>query len=242
VTAFSIAPLVERFPDAVIAAVIAEGIRAVADALPALDQLIEETRRAAGARFAGRELGDVPELSRWRRAYKAFGVRGTSHRCSVERLVRMAQREESTRRRVAPLVDVYNLVSLRHVVPVGADDLDKVEPPLAFRTAAAGDHFVPLGSATGAEEPPEPGEVVYADAVRILCRRWNWYQSAETAISEHTTRAVLTVQGLGPDAREVVAGATQELDELLTRVCGSRQAIAILDRASPTVRFGESDR
>jgi DNA/RNA-binding domain of Phe-tRNA-synthetase-like protein len=235
----SIAELIGAFPDAVIAFVVTAGIEAGAEASTVVEQRMAEARQAAVARIAGRDFADVPELACWRRAYKVFGVRGTSHRSSVERMARLAVRADRTLPRVSPLVDAYNAISLGQLVPVGADDLDQVQPPLAFRIARPGDRFVPLGSATGAEEPPEPGEVVYADAARILCRRWNWYQGAHTAITEPTRRAVLTVQALGPGARAVVEQATHELDEILTRVLGSRQRVVVLDRATPTAHLAD---
>ena len=39
---------------------------------------------------------------------------------------------------VNTLVDLYNTVSLSHVFCCGADDLDRIAPPLAFRFAQAG--------------------------------------------------------------------------------------------------------
>ena len=39
------------------------------------------------------------------------------------------------------------------------------------------------------EEPeaPKAGEVVYADAAHVLCRRWNWRQDARSLITPATT-------------------------------------------------------
>ncbi len=80
-------------------------------------------------------------------------------------------------------VDLYNAVSLAHVLPLGADDLDKVTPPLAFRYAREGDSFLDMAEEGEQPEAPKPGEVVYADAAHVLCRRWNWRQDARTLIT-----------------------------------------------------------
>ena len=92
--------------------------------------------------------------------------------------------------RVNAFVDLYNAVSLEHVLPLGADDLDRVTPPLAFRFAREGDSFVDMADAETGEPPeaPKPGEVVYADADHVLCRRWNWRQDARSLITPATTR------------------------------------------------------
>jgi len=49
---------------------------------------------------------------------------------------------------------------------VGADDLDLLSGGLAFRYARPGDSFVALGDAAATDDPPKPGEVVYADRER----------------------------------------------------------------------------
>lgn len=236
---FSIAPVVERFEHFVVAVVIADGIRTkpAQQTEPVLADLLAKECRAAVARVGGREFGSIPEFACWRQAYKAFGVRGTSFRSSVERLVRLAMREDRPWTRIGPLVDAYNVVSVRHFLPVGCDDLAVVKAPMGFRYAREGDRFVPLGSPAEAVEAPDPAEVVYADSRRVLCRRWNWYQAAETAVTDNTRRAVLTIQALTPDSRRSVETAMRDLDELLGTLCGSRQDVAILDASRPTHIF-----
>ena len=119
----------------------------------------------------------------------------------------------------------------QHVLPLGADDLDKVTPPLAFRYARDGDSFVDMAEEGDAPEAPKAGEVVYADAVHVLCRRWNWRQDARTLITAGTTRAVVTVQANG--SGDVVAAA-DDLIDLITRFCAGHCRVAVLDRANPT--------
>ena len=79
-------------------------------------------------------------VAAWRAAYKAFGIKQTRYRSSVERLVKnvLAGRELA---RINGFVDLYNAVSLAHVLPLGSDDLDKVMPPLVFRYARGADSF-----------------------------------------------------------------------------------------------------
>ena len=135
--------------------------------------------------------------------------------------------------RVNAFVDLYNAVSLAHVLPLGADDLDRVTPPLCFRTAREGDSFVDMADMEEGGEPeaPKAGEVVYADADHVLCRRWNWRQDARSIIRPETMRAVVTVQSNG--AGDVTAGAN-DLVDLITTFCGGAPRFAVLDRTRPT--------
>jgi DNA/RNA-binding domain of Phe-tRNA-synthetase-like protein len=222
----SIAEITNAFPDYRVAFVVAEGLTITPERPPALDALIAEREEAARARWNGAELAQIPGIAAWRAAYKGFGIKQTRYRSSVERLVKnvLAGRPLA---RVNAFVDLYNAVSLAHVLPLGADDLDKVTPPLAFRTAREGDSFVDMAE-EGEVEAPKPGEVVYADAAHVLCRRWNWRQDARSLITPDTRRAVVTVQANG--AGEVAAGAA-DLVELIGQFCGGQCRVEVLGRA-----------
>jgi DNA/RNA-binding domain of Phe-tRNA-synthetase-like protein len=165
------------------------------------------------------------------RAYKGFGIKRTRYRSSVGRLLKnvLAGRPLA---RVNAFVDLYNAVSLAHVLPLGADDLDRVTPPLEFRYAREGDSFVDMTDTEEGAEPeaPKPGEVVYADAAHVLCRRWNWRQDARSIIRAKTRRAVVTVQANG--AGDITAGANDLIDPI-GRFCSGTSRVAILDRIQP---------
>jgi DNA/RNA-binding domain of Phe-tRNA-synthetase-like protein len=228
----SIAGITSAFPDYRVAFVVAEGLTIAPERPAALDQLIAEREAAARTRWSGTELSQIPGIAAWRAAYKGFGIKQTRYRSSVERLLKnvLAGRELA---RVNAFVDLYNAVSLAQVLPLGADDLDRVTPPLSFRTAREGDSFVDMADAEGDGEPeaPKPGEVVYADSGHVLCRRWNWRQDARSIIRAETRRAVITVQSNG--AGDVAAGANDLID-LIVKFCGGTPRVAVLDRASPS--------
>jgi DNA/RNA-binding domain of Phe-tRNA-synthetase-like protein len=226
----SIAEIAEAFPQYHVAAVVAEGLSIPPERPPALDALIAERESAARAQWAATDLSQIPGVAAWRAAYKGFGIRQTRYRSSVERLVKnvLAGRPLA---RVNAFVDLYNAVSLAHVLPLGADDLDKVTPPLSFRYAREGDSFVDMAEEGEVPEAPKIGEVVYADAAHVLCRRWNWRQDARSLITPATQRAVVTVQQNG--AGDVAAGANDLID-LITKFCGGRCRVVILNAKHPT--------
>src|SRR5437868_4353234 len=128
----SIADIVEAFPSHQVVAVVAEGLVIAPERPPALDALIRAREQAARQLWGGTELAQIPGIAAWRQAYKGFGIKQTRYRSSVERLVKnvLAGREIA---RINAFVDLYNTVSLAHVMPLGADDLDTIAPPLAFR-------------------------------------------------------------------------------------------------------------
>ena len=229
----SISELVPRFPGFRVAMVVADGLALRSERPPALDALILERERACRERWAASELSEIPGIAAWRAAYKGFGIKKTSYRSSVERLVKRVKAGERLPA-VNTLVDIYNAVSLTHVFCCGADDLDRLAPPLAFRFARAGDSFVDMGAEPGEDpnDPPKQGEVVYADARHVLCRRWNWRQDARTGLSEATRRAVVTVQANGWG--DVEAGVA-DLSRLIAEFCQGEVRAAVADARMPAI-------
>lgn len=227
----SIADITNAFPDYRVAFVVAERLTISPERPAALDALIAQREEAARATWAATELSQIPGVAAWRAAYKGFGIKQTRYRSSVERLVKnvLAGRPLA---RVNAFVDLYNAVSLAHVLPLGADDLDKIAPPLAFRVARGDESFVDMAGAEEGEgsQAPKAGEVVYADSRNVLCRRWNWRQDARSIITPQTTRAVVTVQSNG--AGDVAVGAA-DLVALIERFCSGACTVRLLDAATP---------
>lgn len=231
----SIADIIPQFPEARIAGIAIDGLQITGARPPSLDALITEREAACRKAWAGYELSAIPGVAAWRAAYKGFGIKRTSYRSSVERLVKRVLAGERLPV-VNSFVDLYNTVSLTHVMCCGADDRDKIQPPLAFRFARADDSFVDMGASDGADanDPPKEGEVVYADARHVLCRRWNWRQDSRTGISSRTTRVIATIQANGHgDITQAVADFTT----LIAIHCGGHTSVKIADADRPVVTF-----
>ena len=231
--ALTIAELVDRFPDFRVAVLVCEGLSIPAERPAALGALIAEREAAARAAHGGMELSDIPGIAAWRAAYKGFGIRKTSYRCSVERLMKnaLAGRPLPT---INAFVDAYNAASLAAVACVGADDLDRAAGPFAFRFARPDDSFIDMAAEPGEDpnDPPKDGEVVYAGAAHVLCRRWNWRQDARSIITPATSQAIVTIQTNGWGDLDAAAEDTRDL---ITRFCGGSVAVATADRNNPSV-------
>ncbi len=117
-------------------------------------------------------------------------------------------------------------------MPVGADDADCIGPEVAFRYARGGDTFHPLGKPEAGNDPPKEGEVVLAAGDRVLCRRWNWYQDARSAIAPSSRRAVVTVQANGLGDLEAAA---LDLVCLIETHCAATCRIGFASARSPVV-------
>jgi len=231
----SIAEVIDRFPAFRVALVVAEELRIGEARSAALAADVAAAEQACRKRWSGAELSAIPGVAAWRSAYKGFGIKRTSYRSSVERLIKRVLAGGALPA-VNPLVDLYNLVSLETELCLGCDDLDRTEGDLAFRFSRPGDTFVDMGAEAGDDpnDPPKVGEVVYADARHVLCRRWNWRQDARTAVSPKTRRIALTAQSNGFGDVEAAAA---RLVALIERECAGRCRVVVADKAKPVVAF-----
>ena len=229
-TGFSIEPVIDAFPAYRVGVVVARSLQAPAETPPAWDAEMAGIEAGVRETWRGADLSQIPGVADWRAAYKAFGIRKTSYRSSVERLVKNILADRPLPR-INGLVDIYNAISAKFVVPAGADDLDKVAGDICFRVGGPEDSFIRLGDDSGIEDPPKAGEVVYADAEKVLCRRWNWSQDARSAVTPATTKAVITIQTLGAVAPEPAVDA---LRAALEEHCAAETQAWILDRAAPS--------
>ena len=86
----TIADIIEDFSTFRVAVIVATGM-AVPDARPAaLDDWAAMAEAGIRDRYAGTPLSEIPGIRDWRAGYRGFGIRKTSYRCSVERLVKNA--------------------------------------------------------------------------------------------------------------------------------------------------------
>ena len=195
-----------RFPEARIGIVVACGI----DNRRGGDEARAELEAAAASAVASigdADLASHPAVAPWRDAYRRFGVKPSRYRSSIESLLRSARGDGV--RSINPLVDLYNAVSLRHLLPCGGEDRDAIVGDLRLTIAAGGEPFVPLG---GTENlPPAPGEVVYADDAGIVCRAWNWREADRTKLTPTTTSAILVIEALAAHATDALLAACHDL-------------------------------
>jgi DNA/RNA-binding domain of Phe-tRNA-synthetase-like protein len=183
---------------------------------PSPPGLLEEYRgeqRAAAQRLEATAIADLPQVAAWRRVFAEFGAKPTRYRNAAEALLRRLSKHGDVPT-VNALVDIGNLVSIRHVMPVAVFDRDRVTGAITVRFATGDEPFADLGSSDTLH--PDPGEVVFVDGDGVVsARRWCWRQSAKSAIGLHTVEALIVVEGHHDTAGQDVESALGDLASLL---------------------------
>ncbi|WP_309053243.1 phenylalanine--tRNA ligase beta subunit-related protein [Streptomyces sp.] len=191
--------------------------------------LLDEAVRRLTDHLGGRTPDQDPHVAAWRSAYSAFGAKPSRTRNSAEALARRALTEAGLPR-INRLVDAYNAVSVAHLIPVGGEDLGRIQGGMRLVRATGEEPFVTVAGGEDTVEHPEPGEVVWCDEAGVTCRRWNWRQGPRTRIDEDTTDALFLLESLAPMSRDALLAAGAELAGSLRKVSpGAR--ITVLDPA-----------
>ncbi|MCZ4312580.1 phenylalanine--tRNA ligase beta subunit-related protein [Comamonadaceae bacterium G21597-S1] len=196
----------------------------------ALVPLLREAERQLRDTVAG-NVAEHPRIAAWREAYRRFGAKPSEHRSSIEAMVRRVVQPGEIPS-INPLVNIGNIVSLRHRLPAGVHPLSHGHDALELRAALPPDVFTPADGKP-AESPP-PGEIVFVAGHEVLTRRWTWRQARGTQTLPETTRVFFNIDGLPPATDEQVLAAMDDVAALVQAHCGGVRVVAVrLDAAQP---------
>lgn len=190
-------------------------------------------------RLGDQPLASLPSIAAWRRAFSAFGVEPTKYRNAAEALLRRLTKKGDVPP-ISALVDLGNLVSIRHALPVAVFDVARLDGGLTVRIARGDERFADLGGTEA--EHPVPGEVIFVDeAGAVGARRWCWRQSTASAAGPDTTEALITIEAVHDDASAAVAAALDSLEALVgEHLSGVTATTAVLGPDRPA--WGEGRR
>jgi DNA/RNA-binding domain of Phe-tRNA-synthetase-like protein len=229
---YSISPDVfARFPGYVRGVVIAHEVTNRPS--PAeLVAMLREAEASVRARVNLEQIAEEPRIKAWREAYRAFGAKPAEFRSSVEAMARRALRGDELPA-ISALVDIGNVVSLRHLIPAGGHAIDLLNGDIELRFATGEEEFVAFGSEE--VENPLPGEVVFVEGSTVLTRRWTWRQGNHTLTLPDTTAIEFNVDGLPPVTRTEIEEACREVADLVGSFCGGTIRVDYLTEATPRI-------
>ncbi len=201
----------------------------------ASERILTEAETAARRLLGGRSPELLPHLAAWREAYRAFGAKPQRTRPSVEALLRRL--DQGGLPRIDRLTDVYNAVSLAHLLPVGGEDRAAYVGPPRLVRAAGMESFDTTAGGEPTVEHPDTGEVVWRDEAGVTCRRWNWRQCTRTRITTGTSRALFILDALDPLTDDPVHAAADALTAALLELSPDatihRRLLARADGGTP---------
>ncbi|MHB1004221.1 MAG: B3/B4 domain-containing protein [Chloroflexota bacterium] len=218
--AFHLAPEVERLDIVGAYFVVADLKNRPGD--PDFEAFKQETLADVARAYAGSEtnFATEPVLAGFRDLHTRIGRSNRKFVASSEALLGRFLRT-GTLPSVNLLVDIYNLVSVKTRLSLGAHDVARIEGNVTLRLTTGDERFWPLGA--DAPQPVFPREYAYVDDANEVICRMEVLQVEKTKVGLDTREAFFIVQGNANTPPDYVLAAAAELGALVRRFCGGRE-------------------
>lgn len=201
--------ILRRFPHYTLLVIYAKGLQNGPSNAFSLGEL-RKAEQVQRGQFANLKPSEHPHIAAWREAYSAFGLKPSKFLCSAEALLSRSLKGNDLPG-INCLVDLYNAVSIKHVIPVGGENWDHLASDLVLRFADGREPFDIAKDGAPFIDHPQAGEVVWADSAGVTCRAWNWRQCVRTRLTEDTVNAYFIFDCLHPYSLESLKAAGDEL-------------------------------
>jgi DNA/RNA-binding domain of Phe-tRNA-synthetase-like protein len=199
----------------------AEGIPALAFSvtiegthnLQEFECFVDEQVKFCLKKYADVTPKEVNAVMGYRMLHERFGEKSKKIAPAPEALIKLLKKKEAIPR-ISPLVDLYNLISAKYALALGAHDLDKVNGNICLKFSVGGEVFIPLG--TNVPEEIYPNEYGYFDdeTNEVLCRL-EARQSDTTKTSNVSKNILLIIQGnINTSSQELLEAKTELFNNL----------------------------
>src|SRR3989338_1981155 len=168
-------------------------------------------------------------IAPWTVAQMEFGEKAQHYHTSVEQLLRkvIAKKKLASK---DTLTNIVRYLSLRHIIPLGVDDLDKIKGNIVFDLAKRRQRVRLFRSL-------KPNELYYHDRKSILGTKLDYWKNSRTRVTPQSHSALLHCEALPPLTSAKLRSVLQESAQLIEQFTGARTKIFILSKRKPSARF-----
>ncbi len=153
--------------------------------------LLEETQRLTKLRFNPDSISTHHLISPVNTIYEEFGYKPHKYKSSVEELMHSALKSDINVSNL--MIDICNYVSLKHIIPIGAVDTDKIK----------GDIIISIDK-----------DVIIEDKEKKLFEAW-FFKQKNAKITSKTKNALILIAGLKPVRRSKLDKVLYDIEQLL---------------------------
>jgi len=151
-----------------------------------LNTVIQDIRNS----FSYEKPQDHPHIKVWREAFTKLGISASKYYSSIESLLRRVLKGAPFPK-INPVVDLYNAISLKYLVPMGGHAIDPLEGNISLCFATGTEPFQPMDAET--VEHADKDEVIYRDDREVLTRRWVWRQCNKDKVISETKKIFIPI-------------------------------------------------
>lgn len=203
---------------------------------PAIDQLLSAAIANVTINASEKER---ERIAVWNDAYRRLGIDPLQVTPSISFLLNQIRRGKPPRS-INTLVNIFNALSVKWIMPCGGDDLAPINgDDLRLGFARGSETFSPLFKPTVVENPLA-GELIYytPQTGKVLCRRWTWRNSDFSKLTTGTRTAAINLDFMKPLFTDKdIEAAVDELSDLVKQSCGKVVKSQILSPTIPCFEF-----
>ena len=191
---------------------------------PAFEALKAHTLAQVTKDLSSEVIQTHPVLLGFRALHDAIGRSNRKNVASPESLLKLVLQTGGLPQ-VNLLVDIYNLVSVKTCLSLGAHDLAAIRGNVHLRLTDGSETFWPMGS----EKPKivSPDEYAYMDDEKNVLCRLEVRQCQTTKITLDTTACFFIVQGNARTEHTCLHNTANELLALIKRFCGGQARLLL---------------
>ncbi|MFM2384096.1 MAG: hypothetical protein RIQ72_668 [Candidatus Parcubacteria bacterium] len=234
---FSIAPMYAR------ALIIIKNIQNTPSTGHLREKLTSIQKHIASTITQEQLLSDI-RIKSWQEVFRKTGMNPRDTRPAHEAMLRRIVQDKLIPS-INTIVDVGNICSFEHMIPIGVHPLDSIKSELVLRQAVGTETFTPFNvENSDLVEHPMPGEIVLCEGDTVLTRSWVWRQSKGSITHVETKNLVINIDVLQDNLLEAGIGSKEsalqianELSVQVKELCGGDSEICILHASNPKVEF-----
>ncbi|MBD3329819.1 tyrosine--tRNA ligase [Candidatus Dojkabacteria bacterium] len=171
----------------------------------------------------------------WDQAFEKIGLNSGKIKPSHTALWGRAIKESTDIPNINSLVNLYNAMSIKHLVPIGGHNLKNINGDIEVGPNHRELPFTEMNS--DETTATENTEFVYADTEKVMTRNWVWRQSEQTKTTESTTEIFIPIDTIGMSEDEIQEIAEDTLAAIKHFYPEAQARFAIADSTKPEVEL-----
>lgn len=181
-----------------------------------------------------KDIEAIDEIQEWNQAFETLRINPNKFPPSIVAMVKRLSKGNDLPS-VNAVVDLYNTVTLKKMIPMGGYDLDKVTDDMEIRFTEPKDRFLPMGKKEA--EEVSTGEAVFVSGHTVMASNFAWRQDDIHKVTENTTNVLLRVESL-KGSKEELKETLDEVARLIQKYCGGEFKTYIVGADNPSVDLG----
>lgn len=142
---------------------------------------------------SGKKPEQIEKLIPWRITFEKAGFKVKeslpSHDALISRIIEAVDLPN-----INPVVNIINALQIKHALPIGAHDIDKIEGDITVGQNSNRLSFTPRNSEVS--EIVQSDEIVHADEKDVLTRRWCWRQGQKDLTDNESSNVIFFINSL----------------------------------------------